>query len=104
RRLGHQNLTAMANAEQPRGPVHHRTEIIPVALYASPRMQHHADPDGRAGRPRLSAGGPLDGYRRRQRGVRVGEHRAKRLTHRLEDMTARSLDLLTDNAVVAARR
>ena len=104
RRPGHQDLTTMADGEQPGGPVHHRTEIVAVALHAGPRMQRHAHPDGRAGRPRLSTDSPLDSHRRRQRGGRVGEHRTKRLAHRLEDLTARNLDLLADNAVMAGRR
>ena len=67
-------------------------------------MQRHPHPDRRAGRPRLSTDRPLDGHRRRQRGGRVGEHRTKRLAHRLEHLTARDLDLLADNAVMAGRR
>ena len=104
RRPGHQDLTTMAGREQPGDPVHHRTEIVAVALHAGPRMQRHPHPDGRAGRPRLSTDGPLDRHRRRQRGGRVGEHRTKRLAHRLEHVTARNLDLLADNAVMAGRR
>ena len=104
RRPGHQDLTAMAGGQQPGGPVHHRTEIVAVALHAGPRMQRHPHPDRRAGRPRLGTDRPLDGHRRRQRGGRVGEHRAKRLAHRLEHLTARALDLLADNAVMAGRR
>ena len=104
RRPGHQDLTTMAGREQPGDPVHHRTEIVPVALQAGPRMQRHAHPDGQAGRPRLSTGSPLDSHRRRQRGGRVGEHRTKRLAHRLEDVTACHLDLFADNAVMAGQR
>jgi hypothetical protein len=100
----HQDLPAMADGKQPVDPAHHRTEIVAIALHAGTRMQRHAQPDGQAGRPRLSTDSPLDSYRRRQRGGRVGEHRTKRLAHRLEDVTARSLDLLTDDAVMAGRR
>ena len=104
RRRRHQDLTAMADVEQPGGPVHHRTDVVPVALRAGTRMQRHAHPNGQAGRPGLGVDSPLDGHRRRKRGNRVGEHRAMRLAHRLEDAAAARLDLLADNSVMAGRR
>ena len=64
RRPGHQDLTTMADGQQPGGPVHHRTEIVAVALHAGPRMQRHPHPDRQARRPRLSTDSPLDGHRR----------------------------------------
>jgi hypothetical protein len=88
RRPGDQDLTTMADGEQPVDPVHHRTEEVAAALRAGPRMQRHAHPDGHAGRPRLSTRRPLDGHRRGQRGRRVGEHHTKRLAHRIEDVPA----------------
>ena len=100
----HQDLAAMADVKQPGGPVHHRTDIVAVALRADTRMQRHAHPDRQAGRPRLGTGSPLDGHRRAKRGNRVGEHRAMCLAHRLEDLAAGRLDLLADNAVMAGRR
>ena len=104
RHPGHQDLATMSGGEQPGHPVHHRTGIVAVTLHAGPRMQRHAHPDGQAGRPRLSTGSPLDSHRRRQRCGRVGEHRTKRLARRVEDLTARALDLLADNPVMAGRR
>ena len=104
RRPGHQDLTAMPGRQEPGGPVHHRTEIITVALRAGARMQRHPHPDRQPRRPRFSADSPLDGHRARQRGGRISEHRTKRLADRLEDPTARTLDLLADHAVMAGRR
>src|SRR5438034_7034536 len=68
---GHQNLTAMADREQPGGPVHHRTGIIAVTLHTSTRTQRHAYKDLRPGRPPLSTGSPLKCTRSEER--RVGK-------------------------------
>ena len=93
----------MADVKQPGGPVHHRSDVVAVALRAGTRMQRHAHPDGQAGRPGLGADSPLDGHRRRKCGNRVGEHGAMCLAHRLEDAAAGRLDLLADDAVMAGR-
>jgi hypothetical protein len=104
RRRGHQDLTTMADVEQPGSPVHYRTDKVAVALRAGAGMQRHADLDGQAGRPGLGAGGALDSHGRRKRGHRVGEYRAMCLADRLEDAAAARPDLLADNPVMAGRR
>jgi hypothetical protein len=94
----------VADVEQPGRPVHYRTDVVAVAFRAGTGMQRHAYPDGQVRSPGLGAGHALDGHRRRQRGHRVGEHRAMCLAYRLEDVAAGRLDLLADHAVMAGRR
>jgi hypothetical protein len=51
RHPGQQHLAAAGDRQQPRGPVHRRPEVVPVALLANPGVQAHPHHNRPAGRP-----------------------------------------------------
>jgi hypothetical protein len=94
------DLAAVSDSHQPGGPVHLRTEIVPVALVGLAGMQPHPHPQRDPVRPVLDGQAPLGRQRRRYSLPGAGERRPEAVPAGGEHEPARRLQRLADDLVV----
>jgi hypothetical protein len=101
-RTGEQNLTAVADRQQPRNAIDRRSEVIAVALAGGSGMDCRAHRQAAQFGEILGREQPLHVEHRRNGVLRPGERGAECIAQRLENVAAPVRDRLTHQLVVTA--
>ena len=99
-----EDLAAVADREEARHPVEHRSEVVAVAALGGSGVDRHPDAERPGCAPGVRGKRPLSGDRRPDRGVDAVEHGKQPVAGRLDDGPAGSFDRGCEQAIVGFER